>query len=153
MERRVIAMIESALLLKNIVFSKINIEADDKPRVGKVGEFNVHVATSVLGHHGDPTSFVVKLDVTISPKEDNNGFPYRMEISAFGEFKHTSQIKLAPGIFHVNAKSIVFGAIRELITNMSARMTKGPFLLPLVSFQDEATLTDKPLRKPAKKQK
>ena len=146
-------MIESDLLLKNIVFSKINIEADDKPRGGKVGEFNVHAATSVRGHHEDPTSFLVKLDVTISPKEDNNGFPYRMEVSAFGEFKHTSETKVAPGIFHVNAKSIVFGAIRELITNMSARMTKGPFLLPLVSFQDETKLIDKPLGKLAKKQK
>lgn len=54
--------------------------------------------------------------------------------------KHTEDL------FRVNAPSLLFGSVRELLLHLTSRSVAGPYVLPTVAFLD---LKDKPIREEA----
>lgn len=54
--------------------------------------------------------------------------------------------KHAEELFRVNAPSLLFGSVRELLLHLTSRSVAGPYVLPTVAFLD---LKDKPIREEA----
>ena len=88
------------------------------------------------------TDFGVKLNLRVGPKEAAQA-PYNIQVSVRGTVRmHLTQ---AQGQAEerrvralVNGASLLYGAIREMVSNITSRSAHGPLLLPSLSFQDLA---------------
>ena len=89
------------------------------------------------------SDFGVKLTLRVGPKEDAQA-PYNILISVRGVVRmHLTQ---ADGQAEerrvralVNGASLLYGAVREIVSTITSRSAHGPMLLPSLSFADLAT--------------
>ena len=89
------------------------------------------------------SDFGVKLTLRVGPKDDAQA-PYNIQISVRGVVRmHLTQ---ADGQAEerrvralVNGASLLYGAVREMVSTITSRSAHGSFLLPSLSFQDLAT--------------
>jgi preprotein translocase subunit SecB len=88
----------------------------------------------------DPSSFMVSLTVRVKNQEGKI-CPYKLDIElvAFLEISQKLPAARREDLATVNGLAIVYGAARELVTNLTSRMEYGPLTLPGVNFQDHAT--------------
>jgi len=82
-------------------------------------------------------TFLIRLAIRTNPNEEFSA-PYTFEII----FSGTILIEQDKGPENETyalqyGLSILYGSIRELVLNISSRMTRGPFMLPTMSFMDE----------------
>lgn len=88
------------------------------------------------------TDFGVKLNLRVGPKEAAQA-PYNIQVSVRGTVRmHLTQ---AQGQAEerrvralVNGASLLYGAVREMVSTITSRSAHGPLLLPSLSFQDLA---------------
>lgn len=88
------------------------------------------------------SDFGVKLTLRIGPKEGAQA-PYNIQVSVRGTVRmHLTQ---AQGQAEerrvralVNGASLLYGAVREMVSTITSRSAHGPLLLPSLSFQDLA---------------
>ena len=88
------------------------------------------------------SDFGVKLALRVAPKEDAQA-PYNIHISVRGIVRmHLTQ---ADGqeeerrvLALVNGASLLYGAVREMVSTITSRSAHGPLLLPSLNFQDLA---------------
>lgn len=88
------------------------------------------------------SDFGVKLTLRVGPKEDSQA-PYNIRISVRGIVRmHLTQ---ADGQAEerrvralVNGASLLYGAVREMVSTITSRSAHGPLLLPSLNFQDLA---------------
>ncbi len=88
------------------------------------------------------SDFGVKLTLRIGPKEGTQA-PYNIQVSVHGTVRmHLNQ---AQGQSEerqvralVNGASLLYGAVREMVSTITSRSAHGPLLLPSLSFQDLA---------------
>lgn len=89
------------------------------------------------------SDFGVKLTLRVGPKEDAQA-PYNIQISVRGIVRmHLTQ---ADGQAEerrvralVNGASLLYGAVREMVSTVTSRSAHGPLLLPSLNFQDLAS--------------
>jgi preprotein translocase subunit SecB len=89
------------------------------------------------------TDFGVKLNLRVGPKEAAQA-PYNIQVSVRGTVRmHLTQ---AQGQAEerrvralVNGASLLYGAVREMVSTITSRSAHGPLLLPSLSFQDLAS--------------
>ncbi len=72
---------------------------------------------------------------------------YRFEIEMMGLFEVDKKLladdrKHAEEMFRVNAPSILYGSVREILLQLTSRSIVGPYILPTVAFLD---MKDKPI--------
>lgn len=96
----------------------------------------------LLAEEPNYSDFGVKLTLRVAPKEDAQA-PYNIQISVRGVVR--MHLKQAEGQSEerriralVNGASLLYGAVREMVSNITSRSTHGPLLLPSLSFQDLA---------------
>jgi preprotein translocase subunit SecB len=88
------------------------------------------------------SDFGVKLTLRVGPKEGAQA-PYNIQVSVRGTVRmHLTQ---AQGQAEerrvralVNGASLLYGAVREMVSTITSRSAHGSFLLPSLSFQDLA---------------
>lgn len=88
------------------------------------------------------SDFGVKLTLRVGPKEDAQA-PYNIQISVRGVVRmHLTQ---ADGQAEerrvralVNGASLLYGAVREMVSTITSRSAHGTLLLPSLNFQDLA---------------
>ena len=97
----------------------------------------------LLAKEPNYSDFGVKLTLRVAPKEDAQA-PYNIQMSVRGVVR--MHMKQAAGQAEerrvralVNGASLLYGAVREMVSNITSRSTHGPMLLPSLSFQDLAT--------------
>lgn len=88
------------------------------------------------------SDFGVKLSLHVGPKDDAQ-VPYIIQISVRGVVrmhltKADGQAEERRVRALVNGASLLYGAVREMVSNITSRSTHGSFLLPSLSFQDLA---------------
>jgi preprotein translocase subunit SecB len=88
------------------------------------------------------SDFGVKLTLRVAPKEDAQA-PYNIQVSVRGIVRmHLTQVDGQAEERRVralvNGASLLYGAVREMVSTISSRSTHGPLLLPLLNFQDLA---------------
>ncbi|MFM2276178.1 MAG: hypothetical protein RL211_2050 [Pseudomonadota bacterium] len=88
------------------------------------------------------SDFGVKLTLRVGPKEDAQA-PYNIQVSVRGIVRMhlvqaSGQAEERRVRALVNGASLLYGAVREMVSTITSRSTPGPLLLPSLSFQDLA---------------
>jgi len=143
----------SPLQLKEMLYKKVLIEAAvdltevenywaptfDFHGVKMVTDLSVGVARD---QQDDPRHFMVEMKVAIpNEPEDGKRAPYTIDIQA------QAWIEVADGIpkdkrreiVEVNGASLILGAVRELVLQVTGRSGLGPMLLPTLRFLPQPT--------------
>jgi preprotein translocase subunit SecB len=129
----------SPLQLSRLVFTKVHVDSST-PTI----EGNSEIMTSAtlganLDNKNDRHS-LLKLLVRFGPAEGKPNV-YSGELEVVGEFLVAPEYPLekAPLLAFVNGASILYGAVREMVTNITARSPLGiPLVLSSMSFTDVA---------------
>lgn len=142
----------SPLQLKQIIFSKVEVEAlaDNDNEFDADFDFdgvliNTEVMTAIKeGEEADPQNFMVALKYEI-PNEENQEktAPYTIAIEAQGWFELAPiyDIEKRKDMVTVNGASMIVGAMREMVSQITGRSINGPMTLPslrFVPFDDES---------------
>ncbi len=110
------------------------------------------------------SDFGVRLTMRVGPKEGTQA-PYNIQVSVHGTVR--MHLTLAQGQAEerrvralVNGASLLYGAVREMVSTITSRSAHGPLLLPSLNFQDlashkpeEAAPAVLPAAAPAKRKK
>lgn len=136
---------------RSIVFQVVSIEVapDENNNVIPADQFDfggVNIrcdvghaqAQSEAGEIAD-NMFLVGVDVFITNEEGKKA-PYVIHVGAKGYFEWVAQ-KVDPiemkDLIVVNGASILYGVIREMVSNVTSRSMAGPLLLPSFNFVDQ----------------
>lgn len=148
----------SPIQTRSIIYRRVHVEphldADGSPDVGlNAGEFewhgttlNVVTGTAALPDEGstEPTRFLVSLRLTVN-NEKGKTCPYKFDVELAGQVQISDKLSLdrREELALVNGLAIVYGAARELISGLTARMEYGVLVLPGVNFQDQVSASEK----------
>lgn len=98
---------------------------------------------ALLDEKDNYSDFGVKLTLRVGPKEDAQA-PYNIQVSVRGIVR--MHLKQTDGQAEerrvralVNGASLLYGAVREMVSTVTSRSANGPLLLPSLSFQDLAS--------------
>ncbi|WP_037247042.1 protein-export chaperone SecB [Rhodoferax saidenbachensis] len=142
----------SPIQTKSIIYRRVGVEAhldadgntdttiDPKNFQWDGVKLEVETALGVDQSQGDePSSFMLSLVVRVR-NEEGKICPYKLDIElvAFVEINPKLSAARREDLATVNGLAIAYGATRELVTNLTARMEYGPLTLPGVNFQDHA---------------
>ena len=144
----------SVIQLKQVVFQRVLVDAvvppDGSAPVEAAGfdfngvQFRVALdAQPATGEGGDESqAFVVALEMSIEVGEEKPAPPYEIDVSALGIVEVSDVIEEAKcrDLALVNGGSLVYGAIRELVTTITGRCIAGPLVLPTADFRDHSEL-------------
>ncbi|MEY2563366.1 MAG: hypothetical protein QOH88_1559 [Verrucomicrobiota bacterium] len=123
----------SWLSLERHTFKRIAIEAAEKPDLKASNA--LQLSLEIAHHETDDFRVKISLDVAFLAESGKNP-AYTGEISMEGFFRigHDPDMK----IVITNGASILYGAIREMLLNLTFRGPWPPVLLPTASFGDMA---------------
>ncbi len=132
-------MIPSPLRLDNYFFTKIHMDACPKG-CEKPGEGVTSSKVECLKHKDTPNKWMVQAEVRKADDKEKGCPEYTFHVQVVGLFEVAEAFpaEKAEKMVRTNAPSVLYGAIREMIANLTAR---GPFpaiKLPTVTFIDEA---------------
>jgi preprotein translocase subunit SecB len=97
---------------------------------------------AILGEEVSYSDYGIKLTLRVAPKEEKQA-PYNVQISVRGVVRMhlTQQVNQAEERrvrALVNGVSLLYGVVRELVSNITSRSANGAILLPSLSFADLA---------------
>jgi preprotein translocase subunit SecB len=95
---------------------------------------------ALLAEKASYSDFGVKLTLRVAPKEDAQA-PYNIQVSVRGVVRmHLMQTEGQAEERRVralvNGVSLLYGIVREMVSNITSRSAHGPLLLPSLSFTD-----------------
>jgi len=139
-------VILSPLQMERLLFNRVHVEINTKHDANITApEFDfdglpiiTEIASAVKsGQEENPSDFLVKVHVAILNKDDERQAPYTVDVEAQAVF-HLNEAFGAPDrgeLVRVNGSSMIIGAIRETITQITSRSVFGPFILPSLRVQ------------------
>lgn len=124
----------SSLQLKHAVFNELHLTAHPDPKP----EAQIDLAPSITaGHHlEDAYSWRVELGIKFGSQPED-GLNYSGSFTVVGFFQLNPSIP-APeveALATINGSSLLYGIIREMVSNLTARSANGPLLLPTLDFR------------------
>ena len=129
----------SALLLEKHFFSKLELKPnlDAKPE----GSFSLACAVTIAKAADDPSRYQITLKSTISPDPKTAALPYYSgEIEVVGFFRIAQGYNEDPDrLASISGASVLFGAVRELFCNLTARGPWPMVTLPTMNFTPQPT--------------
>lgn len=143
-------MRSSIIQLRQLAFKGIHVEAVEPAADAPPGDaagfdfdgtiFRVELGSETLENaedDNDPGVFVVMLRIAIDNQEGKPA-PYLIDITAMGLIEIARKIdkEKRGDLAAVNGASLIYGAIRELVTTLTARGTVGSLVLPTMDFRD-----------------
>ena len=138
----------SPLSIEAHEFRSIRVEASnvDTPK----GLFSLRTIKEVTQSNEDPRRWMVDLTVELGNRDDQEPAAYNGSITARGWFEVAKAYPedRQKALIEVTAVSILYGACREMLANITARSTHGIISIPSVSFAptprvDEESATPK----------
>lgn len=118
-----------------------SLTEDEQASIEKFDFNDVMIGESIefaaLGDQDDPESYAVKLKIAINNEEGKKA-RYDVDVEVAGFFSISKKIPIADreDFIVVNGCAILYGAIRDLVLNLTSRSGNGPLLLPTVNFLD-----------------
>lgn len=151
----------SVIQLRQLVFKGIHLEPVEPtgeviPEAthidfeGIVFRVNLGIETLATDEENNgPHSFVVMLGIAIDNTEGKPS-PYLLDMTALGLIEVNDQVEQEKraDLAAVNGASLIYGAIRELVTTLTARSVAGLFVLPTMDFRDHLLPTESPPQDP-----
>lgn len=144
-------MTPSPLQLKKYHFTQVSVETSipysDPNFVGISAEdfdFNgVNIITEIgvalpEGQEENPKDFMIDFRLSI-PNENGVQCPYKINVGVIGMFIISDKvdINMRENLVTVNGTSILFGCVREMVSNLTSRQLHGQLTLPTASFTDQ----------------
>ena len=132
-------MIKSPLALEMYFFTNIQMKAQAGAEDGSSqGALRTYLHSS--RHEDDPRRWHVSLGV--EQAEDKDGgcpfYTFSFEVSGLFSVDKDYPAEKTEQLIRVNGAAVLYGAIREMAANLSARGPYPPVNLPTVTFVDEA---------------
>jgi len=126
----------SPLQLKSHFFHSIRLQAIPGGKKDAATDINREIAFSPLPQN--PKDWQLELTVKLSSTDKAKPFVYELEVHAIGVFELVAELPedRKQQLIVVNGLSILYGAIREMVINMTARSAYGAVSLPSISFTD-----------------
>lgn len=118
-----------------------SLTEDEQASIDKFDFNDVMIGESIefaaLGDQDDPENYAVKLKITINNEEGKKA-PYDVDVEVAGFFSISKKTPIADreDFIVVNGCAILYGAIRDLVLNLTSRSGNGSLLLPTVNFLD-----------------
>lgn len=132
----------SPLAIRSHEFREIHLEVaeEDDPQAPLSLDFNREWGCSQT----DPLNWMLELTVAFGGEKETDKVPYRGKIRAVGYFQiHKAYPEQdRESLIRITGASILYGACREMLANLTARSSHGMISLPSISF----------IERPAKKQ-
>lgn len=151
----------SIVQLKDLFFQRLSIEpskALDQVTPGEASGFDFgKVNFRVRLEHGDivddekePRAFGVTLGISIDNAE-GKAAPYKIDVIAVGLIEVSKKVEKEKrsDLALVNGASLIYGAIREMVSMVTSRCLPGPIILPTMDFRDHAEPKPQELTKAA----
>ncbi len=85
----------------------------------------------------DDRTFIVSLGIVVDSSE-GKAVPYKLDLNALGVIEVSDEVEneARADLAAVNGASIIYGAIRELVSTLTSRCIPGSLLLPTMDFRD-----------------
>jgi len=117
---------------------RVRLEAHPSPAPDAV--FDLKASVNVARHTENLRRWTATLDVEFGPQDEARPTLYSGFVSFFGEFEVSPAFPDSgvQRLVEVTGVSMLYGACREAIANLSARATHGMITLPSVSFFDQS---------------
>jgi preprotein translocase subunit SecB len=127
-------MTNSPLLLENHFLTKVELHATRAENVAK--EFDITCRPFVSRQEGEALRWNVVLRVEIKSQKNAAPAAYEGKIEFFGTFSVDPAFpeERRDQLVRVNGSSILYGAVRELVANLTARGPYPMVRLPSISF-------------------
>ena len=134
----------SPLALISHRFTDVTVKAAAEGRDG--GRFSLATNRKLARHADNPRMFLLELTVGVGASDESRPPAYEARLLIEGEFEVAEQYPLekAPELVHITGASMLYGACREMLANITARSTHGMVTLPSISFHNDPTPTTKP---------
>lgn len=100
----------------------------------------VEAGTGIREGQESPTDFLVSLRIQVSSTEEPR-CPYEIDVEIVALLNLNARLPESrrEELASVNGLAIAYGAMRELIVNVTSRMEYGALVMPGVNFQDHLT--------------
>lgn len=124
----------SPLRLHGHRFTEISVKASeqDSPQ----GEFSLRTLRTLRDHTENPRKFLLILRVELGSSTPDQESPYSANLTIEGEFEVLEGYTAGSPeeLVNITGASMLYGACREMLANLTARSTHGMSTLPSVSF-------------------
>lgn len=146
----------SPLQMKHLIFTKIVVElADSLEKTNELWAPNfdmngvivqTEISTAMPDDQiGNPINFMVTMRLSIlNEKENSKKSPYKIDIAAQAWFDISTGIEVSKrdDLVRINGASLMMGAIRELVIQLTSRSGFGALTLPTLRFMPAANVND-----------
>ncbi|SEL63183.1 hypothetical protein [Ectothiorhodospira marina] len=130
----------SPLTLHGIQFVRVLIEADLESDIVRASQFNFD--GSMLnwaldyGYDDQDKTWWVAVGFGTAPDDERPRCPYILDVQAVGVFSVSEKYPADKheGLAFEYGAALVYGAIREMVTNITSRSLAGTLMLPTPSF-------------------
>ncbi|WP_153116467.1 protein-export chaperone SecB [Rhodocyclus tenuis] len=122
------------------VASRVGVDLSSLERVEglyPIIDDKVNFRTDIeLGEMEGDKNFALRVGVSGEPKEDSN-FPYEFSATTEGVFEYIGEEDgdTMKRIVVINGAGLLYGAIRDQLMTLTARLNYGPMLLPSLDFR------------------
>ena len=141
----------SPLILHQHYFRAVHLDAAGEEQ-DDFGDGTLGTSREFHQHPDDPRRWIVDLRVEFGPEKENSPTPYQCNCLVRGFFEvHSAYSGDPERLIRITAASMLYGAAREMIANLTARGPHGMVNLPSVSFFEEDPKKKQPPKKRAKK--
>ena len=140
----------SPLSLESHFFRKIHLNVEDSPNPGDPNSLECSV--SFGRDRDDPLRFRVVLGLKMDADKGMKP-PYRGEFEIAGTFRVHEKwpAEKTESLVTVSGPTLLYGAIREMLINLTSRMEHGPIQLRTLSFADPNSTSPSSKKKTARK--
>jgi len=124
----------SPLQLLNHYFTLVNIYS--VPNGSPVGKTTVDQHVGFQPVEGQPSQWNLQLQIKMASADANQPFIYQIEVHAYGTVEISGDVPQdnREQIAIINGLSLLYGACREMIINVTARSIYGPISIPSLNF-------------------
>lgn len=141
----------SPLRLHGHRFTEISVKASEqeKPQAG----FSLRTLRTIRKHEDHPRMFLLILRVELGSNTPDQDSPYTATLTIEGEFEVAEGYTAASpeDLVNITGASMLYGACREMLANLTARSTHGMSTLPSVSFLSTKPVAKEKAKKTASK--
>jgi preprotein translocase subunit SecB len=124
----------SPLCLVSHRFTEVSLKASVQQK--PLGQFALETTRSMRGHDENPRLFLLILTLRLGSNTPDQEAPYTSTLTIEGEFEvaEAYPAEKRGELVNVTGASILYGACREMLANLTARSCHGMSTLPSVSF-------------------
>jgi len=127
----------SPLTILDHRFLEVSVKTNEAP--AEEGQYDLVTRAEISSTEGDPLKWQVVLEVGFGPRDTDSPTPYsgRVVVSGFFSILESFKETNREALIRVSAASILYGASREMVANITGRSIHGILSLPSISFRKE----------------